>query len=279
MRQPLPAKAHSKLLSAVLLGYDHAPNHPCKLRLQAWIERALGNRRLIRRVNSGYWMALDRLDFIQRSLAHEAIWEPGLTRLFAMEFRSGDVFWDAGANTGYFTLMALKAGVQRVVSFEPDPLTVSILELNLRLNDWSRPESVEIVRCALGAKAGAVTFGRASATNTGMSGIGIQNAELEFEVEMTTLDRLFGSAEELAPTILKIDVEGLELAVLEGGQTLLAKAPPRLIVFEADRNQSGGLADERLEDLLSRGGYSVRLLEGDIHGEGKANFVALHGMA
>ncbi len=75
------------------------------------------------------------------------------------------------------------------------------------------------------------------------------------EVQVSTLDVELA---ELAPAVIKIDVEGAELAVLEGGPSTLARARPLLIfehVAETARAYDG--ASGRLWDLLSELGYLV----------------------
>ena len=49
--------------------------------------------------------------------------------------RSGDLFIDAGANIGSFTVMAAGAVGASVIAFEPLPETVTRLEANLRVNN------------------------------------------------------------------------------------------------------------------------------------------------
>jgi FkbM family methyltransferase len=80
-------------------------------------------------------------------------------------------------------------------------------------------------------------------------------------VEVSTLD------EELTgvrPSVIKIDVEGAELAVLEGGRSILTQARPA-VIFEhvADAAALYGARPEALWDLLGDLGYEIFAVTGD----------------
>jgi len=77
---------------------------------------------------------VDHADLLQRTEFYDGVWEPVESRFFQQNLRPDDVLYDIGANIGYFTCLALRAGVRHVVAFEPDPLTSQVLSLNLQLN-------------------------------------------------------------------------------------------------------------------------------------------------
>jgi len=77
---------------------------------------------------------VDHADLLQRTELYDGVWEPVESRFFQQNLRPDDVLYDIGANIGYFTCLALRAGVRHVVAFEPDPLTSQVLSLNLQLN-------------------------------------------------------------------------------------------------------------------------------------------------
>jgi FkbM family methyltransferase len=104
--------------------------------------------------------------------------------------------------------------------------------LNLRLNGLEGP-SCQVLETALGARTGNGVFHRSHALNSGMSGFRPVDAVDSFAVEIETIDSLIATQRVPVPTVLKIDVEGLEHDVLIGAQRLLEDSPPRLIVFEA----------------------------------------------
>lgn len=88
-----------------------------------------------------------------------------------------------------------------------------------------------------------------------------QGAPLFIDVEVSTLD---AEVSELTPSVIKIDVEGAELAVLEGSRTVLARARP-LVIFEhvLDAAAMYGDVPEAPWDLLTELGYRIFSLTGD----------------
>ena len=83
--------------------------------------------------------------------------EPEAQALVAHWLNPGDVFYDVGANVGFFTLIgARRVGESgRVVAFEPAPTTRAALERNVRLNGFA---NVDIVEAAVSDAAGSATF-------------------------------------------------------------------------------------------------------------------------
>jgi FkbM family methyltransferase len=81
------------------------------------------------------------------------------------------------------------------------------------------------------------------------------------DVQVSTLD---AELAQLTPTVIKIDVEGAELAVLEGGRELLARARP-IVIFEHVLEAAAmyGGPPEGPWDLLSGLGYRIFSVTGD----------------
>jgi FkbM family methyltransferase len=73
---------------------------------------------------------------ISRQIREHGIWEAYETSLLWRFLRPGDCFLDAGANIGYYTVIAAeRVGPSgRVLAFEPEPQNFSLLQKNLRLN-------------------------------------------------------------------------------------------------------------------------------------------------
>lgn len=80
-------------------------------------------------------------------------------------------------------------------------------------------------------------------------------------VEVSTLDV---EVAKLAPTVVKIDVEGGELGVLEGAPQLLSEVRP-IIIFEHVASAAAlyGTSSSALWDLLTGVGYRVFSMTGD----------------
>jgi FkbM family methyltransferase len=159
------------------------------------------------------------------------IYELDTMRLLRRLLRAGDVFADAGANLGYFTTHAAKlVGPKgRVHAFEPDPDNRARLTGHVALNALG---NVTVHATALGAEAGSITLYKAATegSNHGMSSV---HAELAgssagTEVPLSRMDALVTET----PKVVKIDVEGSELAVLAGMTGFLTSANPPALIIE-----------------------------------------------
>jgi FkbM family methyltransferase len=141
---------------------------------------------------------------------------------------------DVGAHVGLMSvIMALRAGVEgRVQSFEPHPAVYAVLRANAaRLNQAMGKDVVETRNLALSdaARQAPLFLPEDWTRNTGVARLdAAQNsAGVPTPVDCRTLDDAALSG---TPELMKLDVEGHELAVLRGGPRTLEKL--RDIVFE-----------------------------------------------
>jgi FkbM family methyltransferase len=251
----LPPTAYGRAWSDLLRRYYFGPDHPAKLRLFRMLQRLTGNRRIVTPTRWGFLMALDHCDFVQQTIFAQGEYEPEITQHLLSELTPEDVFYDIGANVGYYTCAALKRPVGLVCAFEPDPISASVLRLNLRLNGLEGAPC-RVMELALGRESGRGLFHRAHASNSGRSGFRPVDAVASFEVPIETIDALVATECTPPPTVLKIDVEGLELDVLLGARSLLQRSPPRLIVLEGPRDLLG-VPGHPLASYLREQGYVI----------------------
>lgn len=145
---------------------------------------------------------------------------------------AGDVILEAGANVGaYTTLFAQWTGAGgRVIAFEPDPIAFAGLTAHLALNHLA--SRVTPVPAAVAAHAaGRLQF--ALFESSGISRMVAASESLDAivrEVDSTSIDE-YCAEHRVSPTVMKIDVEGAELAVLTGARRTIASAGPRLRLF------------------------------------------------
>jgi FkbM family methyltransferase len=155
-------------------------------------------------------------------------WDPELVRIASRLVSEGDI----GANVGLFSkVAAVRAGPDgRIVALEADDDAVALLERTAQLSS-SCCAATTVVPLAVGRRCGIASFAiarRARAANA-LEGYGSTQTGGTREVrrvESITLDALlerFG-----APDIVKIDVEGAEMEVLEGASRLLTEVRPAI---------------------------------------------------
>ena len=111
--------AYSTWMSDLLATYYRARNHPFKLRLATWLEKSLGNKNILIKTKRGFRFAANRFDYIQNTIFQTRDWEPEIGSILVQELTQNDVFFDVGANTGYFSCIALSCNVKQVIAFEP----------------------------------------------------------------------------------------------------------------------------------------------------------------
>ena len=146
-------------------------------------------------------------------------YEPEQTALFLRHVGPGGVLLDVGAHVGFYTMLGsrLVGPSGEVWAFEPDPTNVRYLREHVLVN---RAGNVHVEQTAVADTEGAARFGGGSGSGTGrLTGGGY------LEVQTVTLDA-FCDRERITPTAMKIDVEGAEVGVLEGGASMLERARP-----------------------------------------------------
>ena len=189
----------------------------------------VGRMRVRMRRNRSYWL--------RSPLCHE--WYP----LSALKHfvRPGDTVWDVGANVGlYSRILAQSFGADSIVAFEPMAENRPILTHNLQLGGVA--DKVHVMRCALGNMDGETDFqtddvqsasGTLNAVTNGGACVAREMIGLPPIVEKVlcrTIDSLVQSGEIPAPQVLKIDVEGAERLLLDGGKKYLKEAETRILI-------------------------------------------------
>jgi FkbM family methyltransferase len=158
---------------------------------------------------------------------------------------------DIGANNGVTT--SIMAGLfAKVHAFEANPRLAGVLKS-------SAPANVEVHGMAVSSQAGAAVLSVPVSAGVTLEGWGSMEAPLlaQFEqlnqirVETRTLDS-FGLSE---VDLLKIDVEGHEMAVLAGASETIRRCLPWLIIEALDDQQ------DRVRDFVLPLGYQETTLQ------------------
>ncbi|MGA2454689.1 MAG: FkbM family methyltransferase [Solirubrobacteraceae bacterium] len=192
-----------------------------------------------------------------REELHEEI---AIRAILASGLRSDSTYVDVGTNRGQVLGEAVRVAPRgRHIAFEPIPaLAVEVARAF---------PAVDCRRKAVGARPGEAEFCYFRAMD-GWSGlrrspvVSDERGDPEYiTVEVSTLDVELG---ELSPAVIKIDVEGAELDVLEGARALLTRAKP-LLIFEhvAAASALYDAPPAAPWDLLAELGYEVLTVTGD----------------
>lgn len=187
-------------------------------------------------INTGiYWKGVDGF-------------EPLTSKSLIALFGHAEVFFDVGSNFGFYSVLAQKINPSiSVFCFEP---LINIYEDNLRFHQLNQATRQTTYHVALSDMAGSTKFyvpdvySVASEITSGTVEKDFvynrQFKQKEITIQTTTLDLFLRENEEKIlgrKLMLKIDVEGHEASVLEGGLSFFARLRP-VIIIEIDKKSS-----------------------------------------
>ena len=156
-------------------------------------------------------------------------WNAAEYHAFRAVLQPGDTALDVGANVGAYALLFAQwvSPGGRVLAFEPAPETHEALTRHAALNGVA--DVVDARRVALSDGAGTAAFAA-----EGVSGAnrlrGAGEAGGGMAVPTISLDELC-AAEGISPRLVKVDVEGAELAVLRGARETIRRFGDRMALF------------------------------------------------
>lgn len=175
--------------------------------------------------------------------------------------RPGDVYFDVGANVGFFTLVASRFTGSKgsLYAFEARPEIARTAKKNLRRNSIAATVLPVAVGDADGKVALLVADHPGGSTIEPSKAVSTTRTEL---VGQVTLDSLVATGGVEVPDLVKIDVEGAELAVLRGMTAILERHQP-IVLFEVDDAMSSKVEAQYLEiqEMLSGFGYRCERLD------------------
>ena len=144
---------------------------------------------------------------------------------FVLHFlRPDDLFFDIGANVGSYTVLASGVCKARTWAFEPDPVTAAHLGRNIALN--ALQNCVTVHQIALGATEADIPFTIGQDTVNKVAKTEDPNVRMVHQVPLDAL------AHENVPSMIKMDVEGYEPAVIKGAARMLRDGRLKVIQSE-----------------------------------------------
>jgi FkbM family methyltransferase len=175
--------------------------------------------------------------------------EPEVQEALLDHLRPGDVFYDIGANIGFFTLVGsrLVGPGGRVLAFEAEPEALVCLREHLVRNGCA---NAEVKNAAVCSASGTVEFLRCDPSISPDRGLGRvvteESAGERIPVPAVALDDVIETRP--APDFVKCDAEGAEVEVFRGARRLLREKRPK-ILCEIHSQENGRLLGEMLGNL------------------------------
>ena len=207
---------------------------------------------------------LDLEDWIQKQIYFFGRYEVEKkeTLLWKKILKEGQTIFDIGANIGYYSLMASKRiGNGKIYAFEPVKQTFERLTKNVKLNNF---KNIKLNNLAVSNEVGTVDIYVANSKNTGTSSI---TKHMHFNgdkqtVKSVTIDHFIKSNNIEAMDIVKIDVEGAEMMVIEGMEKSLRKFNPIVMIELIDeRLKAAGSSIKEAYDFFEKLNYKPYQLD------------------
>jgi FkbM family methyltransferase len=190
--------------------------------------------------------------------------ERPVQQAFARLLKPGDVFYDIGANVGFFTVIGarLVGPGGRVYAFEPVPENAALVRHNAEMNGFMH---VTVIEKAVSRQTGeGELFLARYSGGSALSSVDTPPPDLKevISIEMVSIDDVIEQQAIEPPAVVKIDVEGAEVEVLEGMARTLRDFEP-VVVYEIDDEDEGAFNRKRVEcaAFLRARGYKITRLD------------------
>ena len=165
------------------------------------------------------------------------------------KLRSGGVWLDIGANIGnHAVFFAAECAADLVVAVEPYRPVCDLLRRNLQANVAS--DRFRVVEAAVYCDVDSIGLAPGPIQNVGITKVDLRETKLR--VPAVSLDDLAANCDGRPISVIKIDVEGAELPVLEGGMDTIRRDLP-LIACECQTDDRRRSVDAMLSPL----GYTI----------------------
>jgi FkbM family methyltransferase len=161
-----------------------------------------------------------------QNIYRNGLWEKSETQLITQHLSEDAVFFDIGANIGYFTVaVGCSFNNIKIICCEPGPSTFQFTRLNVQRNRLT--DKVELIQAAIADKAGE-TYMSSSLGN--LNYMQKHKSENAVKVPCLTVDQIVSEQSLSRVDFIKCDVEGAELLMLKGAQETIKRFKPFLLL-------------------------------------------------
>lgn len=208
-----------------------------------------------------FWV--DPVSVFGQHLINSWVYEPAMTQFVTTFLRPGEIFVDVGASEGYFSVLGARCGA-RVYAVEPQSRMQQILRANFRLNDLL--STVDMCQVLLTDRQGEARIRLRPMTNPGASSL-FRVGKIGWRSELlptTTLDHLVHEKGISRISLMKVDCEGSEHAVIRGASETLRRKLIDFIALEYHPTIGPNAACEceNTHCLLKKYGYDLTKVKG-----------------
>lgn len=175
--------------------------------------------------------------------------EPKTVQWFEKYSKDGAVIYDIGANVGAYSLIAASRGAE-VYAFEPSFQNAFRLHENISLNNLDG--KITVLPVILGSKNGLARFSVIDTTfgaSRGFSDTGDREGKA---YPVFTLDDARRTLSLPAPIAVKIDIDGAEVELLRGAQTLLSDRALKSMLIETEEKHT-----DSIKKIMADAGFSI----------------------
>lgn len=208
-----------------------------------------------------YQMVLDLKSHMDKGIflsgAFASKIEENLTNFLLKYLKNDSVFFDIGANSGYFSLLASRASQKGFIhAFEPVKKTYQNFKKTIQLNQIT---NIKLNNVCVGTKNKTVKFYVDTSSDvSSLRKTAYQKQSRQSSSQMVRLSDYCRENKIKKIDIIKIDTEGAEKEILFSSEQILSKYKPILIVeFSSDTARAFGYHPTELYDFLEKVGYKM----------------------
>lgn len=194
---------------------------------------------------------------VELCLYQTGTYEKGVLEFISHYFKGKGAFADIGANIGLMSIYVAKKFPQSIChSFEAHPVTLELLKENIELNQIA---NIEIHPYGLGdTKTTLKIHDNLSINRGGASFVINHDGDEGYDVPVMKLDDVAAWKVEM----IKVDVEGFEMPVLNGAVETIERDHPTLIIEVSENRANAYDSSSEIFQFVKRRGYRVYKLKG-----------------